>query len=240
MLGNNEVGTIQPIKELCAVAHACGALFHCDAVQAVGKIEVDLQDLDVDLLTVSAHKFHGPKGVGALFVRKGVVLEPLIHGGKQESGLRGGTENVPAIVGMGKAAELALQGLQLADGMRQRRDRLEAGLRAQIPEAQLNGHPERRLPNILNLTLPGLRGESLVIAMDQHGISLSSGSACKSGSPEPTHVLIAMGKTARQAHCSVRFSLSIATTDQDIDFCVTALDRVLTEMENTVRFLPCK
>ncbi len=240
MLGNNEVGTIQPVKELCAVAHACGALFHCDAVQAVGKIEVDLQDLDVDLLTVSAHKFHGPKGVGALFVRKGVVLEPLIHGGTQESGLRAGTENVPAIVGMGKAAELALQGLQHADTMRQRRDRLEAGVRGLIPEAQLNGHPQRRLPNLLNLTLPGLRGESLVIAMDQHGISLSSGSACKSGSPEPTHVLIAMGKTAPQAHCSVRFSLSIATTDQDIDFCTAALGRVLTEMENTVRFLPCK
>ncbi len=240
MLANNEVGTIQPVKELCAVAHARGALFHCDAVQAVGKIKVDVQDLGVDLLTVSAHKFHGPKGVGALFVRKGVVLEPLVHGGKQEGGLRGGTENVPAIVGLGKAAELAVHHPGRADDVRRLRDRLESGVRALIPDARLNGHPERRLPNILNLTLPKLRGESLVIAMDQQGVSLSSGSACKSGSPDPTHVLIAMGKTAEQAHCAVRFSLSSVTTDQDVDFAVAALGRVLTEMENTVRFLPCK
>jgi cysteine desulfurase NifS len=240
MLANNEVGTIQPIKELCAIAHQHGALFHCDAVQAIGKIRVDVEDLGIDMLTVSGHKFHGPKGVGALFVRKGIELEPLIHGGKQEVGLRAGTENVPAIVGLGKAAELALQAVDRSPNTRALRDRLEAGVCGLIPEARLNGRREQRLPNMLNLTLPGLRGESVVVAMDLHGVSLSSGSACKSGSPEPTHVLLAMGKTAEEAHCSVRFSLSHDITETDIDETVAALKHVLTEMETTVRFLPCK
>jgi cysteine desulfurase NifS len=240
MLANNEVGTVQPIKELCAAAHARGVLFHTDAVQAVGKIVVDVQHLDVDLLTISGHKFHGPKGVGALYVRKGLELEPIIHGGKQEAGLRAGTENVPAIVGLGKAAELARQTVRESDAMQRLRDRLDAGIHALIPNAVLNGHPEHRLPNTLNLTLPGLRGESLVVALDQHGVSLSSGSACKSGSPEPTHVLIAMGKTDEEAHCAVRLSLSHATTERDVDETLAAIERVLEEMETTVRFLPCK
>jgi cysteine sulfinate desulfinase/cysteine desulfurase-like protein len=209
-------------------------------VQAAGKIEVDVEELGVDMLTVSGHKFHGPKGVGALFVKKGIDLEPLVHGGKQESGLRAGTENVPAIVGLGKAAELALHALERSEETRALRDRLETGIRGLIPEARLNGHPDRRLPNTLDLTLPGLRGESVVLAMDLHGVSLSSGSACKSGSPEPTHVLIAMGKTEEEAHCSVRFSLSHDITETDIDDAIAALKQVLTEMETTVRFLPCK
>ncbi len=240
MMANNEVGTIQPIEELCAIAHERGVPFHSDAVQAAGKIEINVERLDVDLLTLSAHKFYGPKGVGALYVRKGVKLDALIHGGKQESGLRGGTENVAAIVGMGTAAEIARNGLLHSNGLRGLRDGLEARIRKLVPGACLNGHPERRLPNTLNLTLPNLRGESLVVALDQHGISLSSGSACKSGSPEPTHVLIAMGKTAAEAHCSLRFSLSRDTTEKDIDETAATLDRVLKEMEATVRFLPCK
>jgi cysteine desulfurase NifS len=240
MLANNEVGTIQPIRELCAIAHERGALFHCDAVQALGKIEVDVERLGVDLLTVSGHKFHGPKGVGALFVSRGITLEPLIHGGQQEGGLRAGTENVPAIVGLGRAAELALRGPAQSRKTRALRDRLESGVRALIPEARLNGHREQRLPNILNLTLPGLRGESVVVAMDFYGVSLSAGSACKSGSPEPTHVLIAMGRSPEDAHCSVRFSLSHDITEANIDDTVAALQQVLTEMETTVRFLPCK
>jgi cysteine sulfinate desulfinase/cysteine desulfurase-like protein len=240
MLANNEVGTIQPIRELATIAHDRGALVHCDAVQAPGKIPVDVEELDVDLLTVSGHKFHGPKGVGALYVREGVNLTPLIHGGKQEGSLRAGTENVPAIVGLGKAAELAFQGLSGAQQMQQRRDRLDSGIRSLIPETRLNGHRDKRLPNLLNLTLPGLRGESVVVAMDLHGISLSSGSACKSGSPEPTHVLLAMGRTAEEAHCSVRFSLSLGVTDEDIEETLAALGQVLQEMETTVRFLPCK
>jgi cysteine desulfurase NifS len=240
MLANNEVGTIQPIKQLCWIAHEKGILFHTDAVQAAGKIKIDVEDLDVDLLTISGHKFHGPKGIGVLYLRKGLEIEPLIHGGKQEKGLRAGTENMPGIIGIGKAAELALKSLKDNDKLKQLRDRLADGIYRIVPEARLNGHPEQRLSNTLNLTLPGLRGESLVIALDQHGISLSSGSACKSGSPDPTHVLIAMGRSAEDAHCSVRFSLSHQTTRKYIDLTLKALKQVLQEMESTVRFLPCK
>jgi cysteine desulfurase NifS len=200
MLANNETGTILPIKELYAIAHERGVIFHTDAVQAVGKIEVDVQELGIDLLSLSGHKFHAPKGIGALYIKKGVELEPLIHGGNQEGGLRAGTENVPAIVGLGKTAELARYALPDYDRVRALRDRLEAAVRKLIPGTILNGHPEKRLPNTVNLTLPGLRGESMVIALDQHGIILSSGSACKSGSPEPTHVLIAMGRSEQEAH----------------------------------------
>jgi len=239
MMANNEVGTILPIKELCAIAHERDILFHTDAVQAVGKVRVDMEELGVDLLSLSGHKFHGPKGIGALYMKKGIKLEPLIHGGKQESGLRAGTENVPAIVGLGKAAELALQAVRDAEKIKELRDRLEGGIRKLVPGARLNGHPEMRLPNTLNLTLPGLRGESLVVALDQHGISLSSGSACKSGSPEPTHVLIAMGRTEEEAHCAVRFSLSHSTTEEDIDETVSAIAQVLEE-KSRVRLIPCK
>jgi cysteine desulfurase NifS len=240
MLANNEVGTIQPISELAAVAHAGGALFHTDAVQAAGKIVVDVEALGVDLMTVAAHKFHGPKGVGALFVRAGVSLEPVIHGGSQEHRLRAGTENVAGVVGMGRAAELAVNTVADADGVRTLRDQLEAEIRRLVPGARLNGHATARLPNTLNLTLPKLRGESLVVAMDQHGIELSSGSACKTGSPEPTHVLLAMGRAPDDAHCAVRFSLSSLTSVEDIDLAVAAIGHVLQEMETTVRFLPCK
>ena len=238
MMANNEVGTIMPIKELCHIAHERGALFHTDAVQAVGKIKVDVKDLDVDLLSLSGHKLHGPKGVGTLYVKKGVKLEPLIHGGEQEAGLRAGTENVPAIVGLGKAAELAV--IRKAEEIGSLRDQLQMAVQQLVPEAELNGRADHRLPNTLNMTLPELRGESLVVAMDQHGISLSSGSACKSGSPDPTHVLMAMGRTEVQADCAIRFSLSRDTTEQDIEDTATALEEVLEEMETTVRFLPCK
>lgn len=240
MMANNEVGTILPIKEMCAIAHERGVLFHTDAVQAAGKIKVDVEELNVDLLTLSGHKFHGPKGIGVLYLKKGVEIEPLVHGGKQEGGLRAGTENVAAIAGLGKAAELALLDVSSPAKMNQLRDRLHAGITRLIPRAQLNGHPEQRLPNTLNITLPDLRGESLVVSLDQHGISLSSGSACKAGSPEPTHVLIAMGRSEEEAHCAVRFSLSHQTNEKDIDQTLTSLAQVLEEMETTVRFLPCK
>ncbi|VAW73506.1 Cysteine desulfurase [hydrothermal vent metagenome] len=240
MMANNEVGTIQPIRELVKIAHARGALFHTDAVQAVGKMLIDIESLDVDLLSLSGHKFHGPKGVGMLYVRKDIELESLIHGGQQEFGLRAGTENVPAIVGMGKAAELALEAWKKTDFMARLRDRLQDGIQKLIPLSRLNGHPTRRLPNTLNMSLPGLRGESLVIALDQHGISFSSGSACKSGSPKPTHVLMAMDRTEEEAHCAVRFSLDTGITEKDIEVTLAALKHVLVEIENTVRFLPCK
>ncbi|MFW6151131.1 MAG: cysteine desulfurase family protein, partial [Chloroflexota bacterium] len=239
MMANNEVGTILPLRALCGIAHDRGVLVHSDAIQAVGKIPVDVEELGVDMLSISAHKFHGPKGVGALYVRKGVELEPLIHGGEQEGGLRAGTENTPGIVGLGKAAELAPRAVQERDRIRALRDRLESGIGEHVPGARLNGHPEQRLPNTLNLTLPGLRGESIVIALDQHGIALSSGSACKSGSPEPTHVLMAMGRSEEEAHCAVRLSLSRHTTKEDTDDTIAALGKVLEE-KNMVRLLPCR
>jgi cysteine sulfinate desulfinase/cysteine desulfurase-like protein len=191
-------------------------------------------------MSLSGHKFHAPKGVGALYIKKGIKLQPLIHGGKQEMGMRAGTENVAAIVGFGAAAELARKNLKEMDRILTLRDKLESGIRKLIPGAVLNGHSEFRLPNTLNLTLPDLRGESLVTALDQHGICLSSGSACKSGSPKPTHVLMAMGRSEAEAHCAIRLSLSAETTSQDIDDTIAALQRVLEEMETTVRFLPCK
>lgn len=239
IMANNEVGTILPIKELCAIAHRRGVLFHTDAVQGVGKINVDVAELDIDLLSLSGHKCHGPKGVGALYVRRGAELESVVHGGKQEMGLRAGTENVPAIVGLGKAAELAMQSGEHCAEMERLRDLLEMEAKRLVPVARLNGHRTRRLPNTLNLTLPGLRGESIVLAMNQHGILLSSGSACKSGSPEPTHVLIAMGRSEEEAHCSVRFSLSRYTTERDIQETALALSRVLEE-KSMVRLMPCR
>jgi cysteine desulfurase NifS len=240
MMANNEVGTILPIRELCAVAHERDVLFHTDAVQAVGKIPVDVEELGVDLLSLSGHKFHAPKGVGALYIRKGVPLEPLVHGGKQEGGMRAGTENVASIVGLGKAAELAMEALRNGTRMRALRDRLGRGIRGLLPRARTNGHPDQMLPNTLNLPLPDLRGESLVVALDQHGVFLSSGSACKSGSPKPTHVLLAMGRSEEEAHCSVRLSLSPSTTERDIDEAISRVAQVLEEMETTVRFIPCK
>lgn len=239
MAANNEVGTVQHIKELCDITHEKKVLFHTDAVQAIGKIKIDVKDTGVDMLSISAHKFHGPKGVGALYVRKGIDLEPLIHGGKQESGFRAGTENVASIVGMGKAAEMAQYSLGKMEKVRELRNRLYQAVRSLIPGAILNGHPEERLPNTLNLTLPGMRGESIVIALDHYGIALSSGSACKSGLPEPTHVLIAMGRTEEEAHCSVRFSLSRYNTEEDITQTVAALEQVLKDKE-IVRLMPCK
>ncbi|SCZ62102.1 cysteine desulfurase NifS [Thiohalomonas denitrificans] len=240
MLANNEVGTIQPIAELAAMAREHGVPFHTDAVQAVGKSPVDVEALGVDLLSLSAHKFHGPKGVGALYVRKGLELEALVHGGGQEGGLRAGTENVAGIAGLGRAAVLAGEWLGQCGVMQERRDRLEAGLMRLVPGATRNGSAAMRLPNTLNLTLPGLRGESLVIALDQHGIACSSGSACKSGSPEPTHVLKAMGLSDEAAHCSLRLSLSHHTDDEAIGHTLDVMQRVLTERSTSVRFIGCK
>lgn len=240
MLANNETGAIMPIKELAAIAHRHNAFFHTDAVQAIGKIKVDVEELGVDLLSLSAHKFHGPKGVGALFIKKEIELEPIIHGGGQESGLRSGTENVASIVGLGKAADLALLTINKSPQTEKLRDKLQQGIEKLIPGALVNGPLKKRLPNTLNMTLPGLRGESLVVAMDQHGISFSSGSACKSGSPKPTHVLMAMHRTEEQAHCAVRFSLNHETTDKDIVSVLKELQLVLREIATTIRFLPCK
>lgn len=240
MLANNETGSIQPIAELAALARERGVLFHTDGVQAVGKIPVDVEALGVDLLTCSAHKFHGPKGMGALFVRQGVSLEPLVSGGHQEQGLRAGTENVLGIVGFGKAAELALKHLPEADRIRKKRDRLERGILDRIPGARLNGHPELRLPNTLNITFPGFRGESLVLALDQRGVAVSSGSACRAGHPEPSQVLLALGLSEEEAHCALRFSLGRETTGEEIDQALAIIGDIIHNQQAVVRFVSCR
>jgi cysteine desulfurase NifS len=242
MLANNETGAIQPVADLARIARDHGALFHTDAVQALGKLPLDVEAMGVDLLSVSAHKVHGPKGIGALYVRKGVELRPVVFGGGQEQGLRSGTENVPGIAGFGKACELAQRRLDEGEMKRLEalRDRLEQGIRALIPEARRNGPEGCRLPNTLNLTLPGIRGESLVLFLDRKGICFSSGSACKSGHPEPSHALLAMGLTPEQAHCAVRFSLGWGNTAEDIDYVLECLEETLRETGSAVRFVSCR
>jgi cysteine desulfurase NifS len=240
MLANNETGTIQPIYELAEIAREQSVLFHTDGVQAVGKIPIDVKDLGVDLLTISGHKFHGPKGIGALYVRKGVDLDPLVNGGHQERGLRAGTENVMAIVGLGKAAELAIDNVLQMNRLKQLRDRLEKGIQELIPDMKLNAHREFRLPNTLNVTLPDIRGESLVLALDQHGIAVSSGSACRAGLPEPSHALMAMGLSEEEAHCAVRFSLGLGNTTDDIDRTVSMIDLAIRETKDIIRFVACR
>ena len=242
MLANNETGAIQPIEELAAIARAAGVLFHTDAVQALGKVPVDVDALGVDLLSVSAHKVHGPKGVGALFVRKGVALTPLVHGGGHEWGLRAGTENVPGIVGFGQACSLAQRRLLGAESERLSglRDRLEAGVLALLPKARVLGDPAHRLPNTSALSLPGIRGESLVMLLDRRGVRFSSGSACKAGHPDPSHALLAMGLSEEEAHCAVRFSLGAGLTAEDVDYALTALTEVVQDTLSAVRFVACR
>lgn len=242
MMANNETGALQPVAELAEITHRKGALFQCDAVQGFGKLPVDVAELGVDLLAVSAHKLHGPKGVGALYVGKEIALNPLIRGGGQEHGLRAGTENVAGIVGFGKAVEMALVRLHSREqeDMALLRDRLEQGLINAIPGAIRNGPEKERLCNTLNMILPGIRAESLVLLLDRRGVAFSSGSACKSGNPDPSHALLAMGLTPDQAHCSARFSLGYSTTEEDIDYCLGALRQALLETGSSVRFVPCR
>ncbi|UCF05912.1 MAG: IscS subfamily cysteine desulfurase [bacterium] len=240
MLANNETGTIQSVRELVDIAKGRNVLFHTDAVQAVGKIAVDVEELGVDLLTVSAHKLYGPKGVGALYVRKEVPMDSLIHGGDQERGLRSGTEDVIKIAGFGKAMEHVPEYLEEMSGIERLRDRLEAGIQEIIHDYRLNGNRSRRLPNTLNVTLPGLRGESIVLEMDRRGVCFSSGSACHSGSPEPSHALMAMGLTEEEAHCSLRFSLGHDTSEEDIKRAIALLKEVVEQSKNIVRFVSCK
>jgi cysteine desulfurase len=218
MHANNELGTIQPLEEIGRVARDRDIYFHTDAVQSVGKIPVDVERLGVDLLSLSAHKLYGPKGVGALFVRKGTILRPLLYGGHHERDRRPGTENVPGIVGLGKAAELAREHLaEDTTRMSALRDRLEQGILRSVPLVTVNGDPQQRLPNTTSLAFDHIEGEGFVIAMDLRGIACSTGAACSSGSLEPSHVLAAMGRTPEQARSSIRFSLGRFTTAEDID-----------------------
>jgi len=231
MHANNEVGTIEPISEIGEIAQKAGIYLHTDAVQTIGKIKVNVDDLKVDLLSLSAHKFYGPKGVGALYVRKGTRIYPLLHGGYQERRRRAGTENVAGIVGLGKAAEIAPK--EMVQQSRREsilRDRLEKMIRENINHCQLNGHPTQRLPNTLNISFGFIEGESLILNLDLKGIAASSGSACTSGSLESSHVLMAMGVAPEIAQGSIRFSLGRDNQKEDIDYTVENLVEIVTRL----------
>jgi len=228
MMANNEIGTIQDIKKITRLAKEAGALMHTDAVQAVGKIPVNALDLGVDYLTMSAHKIYGPKGVGALYVKKGAPLFPLIHGGHHEKGLRAGTYNNIGILGLGKAAALALQDLpEYQRKTSALRAKLMEGLLAKIPSIKINGHPVDVLPNTLNVSFPGAEGEAILLSMDMAGIEVSTGSACASGSLEPSHVLMAIGLGPELAHGSIRFSLGWGTSEDDVDYIIKTLPPII-------------
>jgi len=232
MAANNEVGTLQPVGEIGRIAHESGVLFHTDAVQAVGSIPVDVNDWNADLLSLSGHKFYGPKGVGALYVRRGVRMDPLIFGGEQEKGLRAGTENLPGIVGMGAALELAeKERPEEAARLTRLRTMLLDGLAAALPDCQMNGHPEHRLPGNLNLRFPLVEGESLLMRLDLAGIAASAGSACSSGSMEVSHVLSAMGLSEDEARGSLRLSLGRENTEEDIARVVEILPAIVRELQ---------
>ena len=231
MTANNEIGTVEPIAELAAVAHAHGAAFHTDAVQAVGHIPIDVQALGIDLLTLSAHKFNGPKGVGALYVRKGVRVDPYLHGGAQERNRRAGTENVAGIVGLGTAITLAVGQMESETArLNALRDRMIRGVTESIPYVITTGHPTLRLPGLASFCIEFIEGESLVLSLDLAGIAASSGSACSSGSLDPSHVLMAIGLTHEIAHGSLRLSLGADTTDGDVDYILEALPAVVTRL----------
>ncbi len=228
MFANNEVGTIQPIKEIGALAREKGIYFHTDAVQAVGNCPIDVKELNIDLLSLSGHKIYGPKGIGALYVRKGVRLEAVQHGGAQERGIRPGTENVPAIVGLGQAAELANRNLkQRIAHLTALRNQLFEGIKTRIPDIKVNGHPELRLPGNVNFSVLYVEGESLLLNLDIKGIAASSGSACTSGSLDPSHVLLAMGLTHEVAHGSLRLSLGKDSSADDVAYCLEVLPEIV-------------
>ncbi len=243
MWANNETGNIYPIAQIGAIARKYNIRFHSDAVQAVGKLPVDVQKANVDLLVISGHKIGAPKGVGALYIRRGTRLTPLLHGGHQERGRRAGTHNVAGIVGLGKACELAAAHLQeRAAHMRRLRDRLEQGIFDAIPEIKLNGHPDRdqRLPNTLNVSFAYIEGESLLLNLDMYGIAASSGSACTSGSLEPSHVMGAMCVEVSLAHSSTRFSLGHETKQEDIDFVLEVLPDTVQRLRDMSPLYDCK
>ena len=227
MFANNEIGTIQPVGEIGAVCREAGVLFHTDAVQAAGHLPIDVEALHIDLLSLSAHKFHGPKGVGVLYARQGVALTNVIHGGAQERGRRGGTENLPAICGAAAAFDEACAHLKgNAARLTALRDRLIAGLTA-IPHTVLNGGTEHRLPGNVNVCFEGIEGESLLLLLDAKGIAASSGSACTSGSLDPSHVLLALGRPHEVAHGSLRLSLSEYNTEKEIDYILSVVPEVV-------------
>lgn len=231
MYANNVVGTVQPVAELSRIAHEKGAAFHTDAVQAVGSLPIDVGELDVDMLSCSAHKFHGPKGVGALYVKRGTRMQPMIHGGGHERRLRSGTENVPGIVGMGVALTLATGLLpEVRPRLEALRDRLARGLVERIPEVTCLGHPTQRLPGNVAFTVRYVEGESMLLQLDAAGFMVSSGSACASGSLEPSHVVLALGLGAEEAHGSMRVSLGRENTDEEADAFLEAFPPIVDKL----------
>lgn len=236
MWANSETGTIFPIAEIARVAHEHGALFHTDAVQAVGKIPVNVSDAEIDMLSFSAHKFHGPKGVGALFIKSGTRFLPFMIGGHQEKNKRAGTENVPGIVGFGKACEMAADILKRTAQISALRDHLESELVKRVPEAKVNGDVQNRLPNTANISFGYIEGEAILLHLDRYGICASSGSACTSGSLEPSHVLRAMCVDYNFAHGSIRFSLSDKTTIEEIDFVIETLPAIIDNLRKISPF----
>jgi cysteine desulfurase len=237
MWANNESGVIFPIEKISQIVKERGAVFHTDAVQAVGKIPIDLNKIDVDMLSLSGHKLHGPKGIGALYIRKGTKFSPFLIGGHQESGRRGGTENVASIVGLGKASELAAAYMEEENTrVKQLRNKLESEILKQIPNTIINGDRENRLPNTTNVSFEYVEGESILLMMDELGICASSGSACTSGSLEPSHVLRAMGVPFTAAHGSIRFSLSIYNTEEEIDFIIEKLPPIIKRLREMSPF----
>jgi cysteine desulfurase len=231
MMANNEIGTIQPIKELAEAAHKAGALFHTDAVQAVGHIPVNVKELGVDMLSLSGHKFHGPKGVGVLYVKKGVLLPGFVLGGAQEKNKRAGTENVAGIVGMASALEIAVNNLSTTvPQITEKRDKLIDTILTTIPRCRLNGHREKRLPGNVNISIECIEGEALLLKLDHNNIAASSGSACTSGSLDPSHVLLAIGLPHEIAHGSLRLSLSEETTMEEVDYVLCTLPKIVTQL----------
>jgi len=237
MWANNETGVVFPVGEIAEMARDRGIVFHSDAVQAVGKIPVDVREVPVDMLSLSGHKIHGPKGIGALYVRKGTKFSPLLMGGHQEGGRRGGTENVASIVGLGKACELAVEHLKgQNEHVKYLRDKLERQILKEIPNALVNGDRDNRLPNTTNISFEYVEGEAILLMMNEFGISASSGSACTSGSLEPSHVLRAMGVPFTAAHGSIRFSLSVYNTEEEIDFIIEKLPPIIERLRSLSPF----
>ena len=236
MYANNETGVIFPIEQIGQMVKEYGAIFHVDAVQAVGKIPLNMKASTIDLLTISGHKIHAPKGIGALYVRKGTRFRPFLIGGHQERGRRGGTENVPGIVALGKAAELAEQHLADIDEEKRLRDYLEQGLLTLIPDTEVNGHPVQRLPNTTSMGFKYIEGEAILLSLNQYGICASSGSACTSGSLEPSHVLRAMGLPYTVLHGSIRFSLSRYTTQAEVDRVLELMPGIIKRLRDLSPF----
>lgn len=231
MFANNEIGTIQPIKKIAEIAKKHNVYFHTDAVQAVGSLRVDVKDLGVDMLSMSGHKFYGPKGIGALYIKKGTKIDSLIHGGGQEQGKRAGTENVPAIVGMGKAIELAYENFdETTNRIIELREKLINGVLSTIPHVRLNGHRKERLPGNTNFSFSFIEGESLLLMLNMKGVAGSSGSACSSGSLDPSHVLLAIGLDHGTAHGSLRLTLGAETTEEDIDYVLGILPGIVEKL----------